>query len=640
MYTPLNPRVHGDGDNLDTIELNPYTSPGGQYVPPGTQYAPPSGPPPDSKNKDLKALFQSNHAPVKNWPIHSQQVARLTPLRTFIIFFDAILASAPLMFIVLAIIAARLDGKEVSDYGLHLRQVLLLSPTIFPVVFAALMGRCFKHIGLWRAERGISLGRLEQLVGCQSLFSALERQISLRAWSILGLLMTLIWLLSPLGGQSALRLLDQEKEFVHLTGTYNYLNPMASTGSFLEGASSMNSGRATFVSVFLASLLSSSKYQATPMDLWGNVKIPVYRSLSGDSEWKSVDHSHNVTYASLIGIPVAGIRSGKASYTLKARQWDIKCDSNQEKSVNDSAFGNMTATWKLNYTDGRCKSYPCHINLKSLDQSGNVSVAECAMMYGYFEAAINCNGTDCRADKMKLLDLFSDGYTQDHDDFTRRNMISNEMNYLPSVDNAGVGSAAARGSTNAEKWMADPLDFIGATGGNVDLYKLSPELLSERFTIVWNSFFQSTFATTVLGGNISKNLTELEKPILQLTFNATQAQIVNETKEVYKTNWRWFVALLVASIILQIAAYTGLVLKYITLAPDIIGYASSLTLLNPYIPTPTGGTTLHGLERAALLHDLQIRIGDVCGNEPVGAIAVAKADEGRVTRLDRRRWYI
>ena len=48
----------------------------------------------------------------------------------------------------------------------------------------------------------------------------------------------------------------------------------------------------------------------------------------------------------------------------------------------------------------------------------------------------------------------------------------------------------------------------------------------------------------------------------------------------------------------------------------------------------------HGLERASILHDLRIKIGDVCPNEPVGAIAVSLAGDGRVGRLDRNREYI
>jgi len=91
--------------------------------------------------------------------------------------------------------------------------------------------------------------------------------------------------------------------------------------------------------------------------------------------------------------------------------------------------------------------------------------------------------------------------------------------------------------------------------------------------------------------------------------------------------------------IILAAAYIGLVLNYITIAPDIIGYASSLAVMIPYLLTPTGGTTLNGLQRSALLHDLPVRIGDACPNDPVGAIAFAKNDVGRVARLDRKRRY-
>ncbi|KAF2264690.1 hypothetical protein CC78DRAFT_463206 [Lojkania enalia] len=629
-------------ENLENIELDPH-------VPSESiRYSPPTNPPPgaDSKRRNSKVPFQSDQPPVKHWPVHSTQVATLTPLRTFIIVFDALLASAPIMFIALALVAARIDGHDVSGYGIRLRQTLLLSPTIFPIIFAALMSRCFKHIGLYLAERGITLGRLEQLVGCQSLFSALERQISLRSWSILGLLMSLVWLLSPLGGQSALRLLDTEYKFIEATRVFNYLSPTAMQDSFLGGASMVNSGRSTFTAVFLAALLSSSKYQNTPMDLWGNVKLPAYRSLDNQTsdDWKLVDHTQDVTYASLIGVPVAGVQSrGSSSFHLKARQWDIICEANEQRSENDTNFGDMTATWKLNFTEGFCEGYPCGINLKSLDSTGeNFTVAECQLTYEYFEARIICNSTSCHTDAIKKLDLLSDGFTNDNDAYIRTTMIANGLRNLPTVDNIGVGSAAARGSTNMEKWMADPWDFIGATYENVDLYKLPASVLSERLAILWNTFFQSTYATTALGGNLPKNLTELSDNLgsPSLAFNETQGSIRSEASTIYKTNWPWFVVLLISSIILQIAAYAGLILKYLTLAPDIIGYASSLTLLNPYIPTPTGGTTLHGLERAALLYDLPIRIGDVCGNEPVGAIAVAKADDGLVTRLSRRRWYI
>lgn len=556
-----------------------------------------------------------------------------------------------------------MDGQPVSDYGNRLEETLLLSPTIFPLIFAALMGRFFRHLGVYLAERGTTLGRLEQLVGCQSVFTALERQITLRYWSVVGLFSVLVWLLSPVGGQSALRLLGQEDNSELTTSALRYLNPQLSTTSSLEGPSSMNSARASFTSIFLAALLSSSKYQDTPMDLWGNVKLPLYRDLSNSTsdQWKfyTGPHDNNATYSSLIGIPVAGVpSSGLSNFSIRTRQFDVNCDSNKmlsasPKDKNSSVWANVTSTWGLepdkSRGGGNIKSdYPRRFLSMSLvaDTSNhtNYSVASCGLTYNYLEARVNCNGTACEVNSMRKLDLFGDGYTKDNDAFVRGNIFFNLMVYLPRVDNNNVGSPSARGSSNAEKWMSDPTDFIGTRYSNVELYKLDLDVFSRRLTILWNTFHQSTFATIALGGALPQNLTQtgaITVPFgTNLTFNTTQADVLLPTSRVYKTNWKWLGALLFCSLILLAAAYAGLILKYITLAPDIIGYASSLTMLNPYVPTPTGGTTLHGLERAALLHDLPVRIGDVCANEPVGAIAFAKADNGRVARLTRRRWYI
>jgi hypothetical protein len=551
--------------------------------------------------------------------------------------------------------AARLDGKDVSEYGTKLSETLLMSPTIFPLIFAALMGRFFRHLGVYLAERGTTLGRLEQLIGCQSVFTALERQVTLRYWSVVGLFSVLVWLLSPVGGQAALRLLGKENKYVSSTTTLRYLDPLSTKDSVLEGASSLNSARASYTSIFLAALLSSSKYQDTSMDLWGNVKLPLYRSIENttSNEWKIVgDHHHNATYGSLIGVPTVGMPSeGYSSFNIKARQFDITCSSNERKSGerNNSLWANVTSTWGLvadPATKGR--DYPRPIfSLSLADESSkgsNYSVTACNVNYNYLEAKVNCNGTSCGVTSMRKLDLLTDGYTSDMDAFTRGNIIFNLLSNLPRVDNINVTSPSARGSTNAEKWMADPTNFIGARYDNVKLYQLDPDLYAQRLTILWNTFHQSTFATTAIGGALPKNL--MQTGLLtagfgsNVTFNGTQADIRQQMAVVYRTNWKWFVALLFSSLVLLAAAYAGLVLKYITLAPDIIGYASSLTMLNPYVPTPTGGTTLHGLERASLLHNLPVRIGDVCANEPVGAIAFAKADDGRVARLNRNRWYI
>lgn len=541
--------------------------------------------------------------------------------------------------------------------------MLLFTPTIFPLLFAALMGRFFRHLGIWLAERGTTLGRLEQLVGCQSVFLAVERQICLRNFSIVGICSILIWLLSPFGGQSALRVLRQEENYANVTRPLQYLSPLNIEKTTMAGASMANSGRSTFTPLFLAALLSSGGFETNSADLWGNVKMPSYRAIehSSSNDWKIVpDYNQtNVRWSSLIGIPVSAF-DGKAftlssmnHFKIRARQFDIQCSSNSRVEGDWTESVNVTAhsTWRMQAGTlpsddsgiAACSSYPCpFVSQSAAMQSENAtSVATCEYYYDYIEASIECIGSPCRATALRKLDMYADGYTEEWEPVLLGTVAANLMSTMTSVDTIGVTSATARGATVMEKWMFDPTNFIGAhMYDNVNLYELSEDVFAERLTILWNSFFQSTYAARALAGNLDKatSINITSEDMSAVLFNITDS-VVSQRRDVYRVRWKWFSVLLVCSLVLLAAAYAGLVLKYLSIAPDIIGYASSLTMLNPYVPTPKGGTTLHGLERTALLQGLPVRIGDVCPDDPVGAIALA-ADDGRVVGLNRRRWYI
>jgi hypothetical protein len=187
---------------------------------------------------------------------------------------------------------------------------------------------------------------------------------------------------------------------------------------------------------------------------------------------------------------------------------------------------------------------------------------------------------------MRNLALLDDVHTKDMDAFICSNYITNDMSTMPTVDKHNVGSAM-------KKWMTNPSDFIGARATTTwicgDFHRMSSgSALRSCIARSW----QFTYGTRALDGNLPENITETGRLIGEsygsnITFNATEANILRQTRPVYKTNWKWFTALLMCSTILLAAAYASLVLKYITLAPDIIAYASSLTLLNPYFPTPT-----------------------------------------------------
>jgi hypothetical protein len=63
-----------------------------------------------------------------------------------------------LLLAVFGIGALQLDGKPLSEYGSHIANAAKLGPTIFPIIFAAVVGRLMKFCALWRAENGTNLG--------------------------------------------------------------------------------------------------------------------------------------------------------------------------------------------------------------------------------------------------------------------------------------------------------------------------------------------------------------------------------------------------------------------------------------------------------------------------------------------------
>lgn len=141
-------------------------------------------------------------------------------LGTVVFIGDLLLTFAPCLFLILSFQALSVDGRPVSSSrGQILEQAARLGPTLFPIIFAAVVGRLMRTYALWRAERGASLGILEQLNGSQNLLAAFERAILLPGLGILSIGVVFLWALSPVGGQSALRVLGRGQSLTLNTTT-------------------------------------------------------------------------------------------------------------------------------------------------------------------------------------------------------------------------------------------------------------------------------------------------------------------------------------------------------------------------------------------------------------------------------------
>ncbi|KAG8674097.1 hypothetical protein FPOAC1_000060 [Fusarium poae] len=175
----------------------------------------------------------------------------------------------------------RLDKKETEKEEFHKwKNAITVIASIFPIVFASIVGRMVFESARWKLEKGTTLDLLEQLIGSRTVGSTFTTQINLGKFNILGLVLLLIWAFSPLGSQSVLRMLDSRLERVTTDSGVAYFSTDAvsqlasdlpNTPESGEGQA-ISSGymKAMFTSLFITSVASKSD----PMDLWGNVKIP------------------------------------------------------------------------------------------------------------------------------------------------------------------------------------------------------------------------------------------------------------------------------------------------------------------------------------------------------------------------------
>jgi hypothetical protein len=95
--------------------------------------------------------------------------------------------------------------------------------------------------------------------------------------------------------------------------------------------------------------------------------------------------------------------------------------------------------------------------------------------------------------------------------------------------------------------------------------------------------------------------------------------------EVYHCNYLWFALLMSSSVVLIMLGAIGSALGHLCHAPDMIGYVSSFTYNNPYMQVPAGGESLGAMERARLLRDMTVKIGDATVESDIGHVVFATA---------------
>jgi hypothetical protein len=173
---------------------------------------------------------------------------------------------------------------------------------------------------------------LEQLVGSRTLFLAVERSFLVRSRSFYTLVIPLLWGLSPLGGQSSLRILSRTEKDILSPTRVTYYNDTYWSGNIYDSSSGLNSAQQP-ESVYAACLLQSNETRMSSLDSWGNLKIPKLKSLKAYSsslpadQWTEVS-SEDTTYSSLVGLMLESPIQATGTTTrfpVEATYLDLDC---------------------------------------------------------------------------------------------------------------------------------------------------------------------------------------------------------------------------------------------------------------------------------------------------------------------------
>lgn len=124
----------------------------------------------------------------------------------------------------------------------------------------------------------------------------------------------------------------------------------------------------------------------------------------------------------------------------------------------------------------------------------------------------------------------------------------------------------------------------------------------------------------------------------QSRYTRVQAERTYQGDQVYLLSIAWVTCFVICTVILLVAGIVSVIVESITVAPDTLGYVSTVARNSRYLHMkPTSGA-MTGAERARKLADTKVMLQDVKANAGVGKIALGLKSE-KAVRLQYDRLY-
>lgn len=527
---------------------------------------------------------------------------------------------------------------------------------------------------------------MEHVIGSQSLVAAIGHAITLHSLNFLTLGLLVLWALSPLGGQSALRLVHETNSTSLDTRSVYYASLDAPSQfpeqPFNEDALNRVNG------VVSTALLTADTLESSSIDTWNHPKVPRLEALetaesNNDTtrEWYDVDRHANHSYASLTGVDVINLaQHGATNFTLPYEYMYFNCALSPHNNITSSepvqgvvqtSPNAMTQIKWLNelnnanqlesgglfptnatfatifggyrgffmYTKGTAIK-PEALIYGSKEIALSYYIFECSMKSVIVEANIICEGDSCEVNRLRRLNK-------------SRQDRSNATGLPWDVVNVGqwnkylIRNLAGVGGNQTQPMSGpNPVDtyLYGGTPwakNELGLWPMrnwtqlvkSPEnitALSHRMTRFINTFWDASRWPLAMTRNDPYAMTSLNAsgiPPAVLTMDSVEG-VVTRQIPIYKASVGWVICLVICSSVLLLLGIFSAFLSLCIVVPDIFDYVSSFTRDNPYVQAPHGGSGLDGAERARLLRKLPVQLGDVEPNKAESGYLTVRSVQG------------
>lgn len=299
--------------------------------------------------------------------------------------------------------------------------------TLFPVLFAAIVGRLMMQAARWKLEEGSTLGSLEQLLGSRTVGGAILTPFHLRSLNFLGVGLLLLWAFSPLGAQATLRMV--ELRVAPRTEPSSALYFDTRSTSRFQDLTAVSPSTALLVEVVMDQiatiynglLLAPMAIKNDTMDLWGNVKVPLFSSLERRTEtegWTDVPNG-DIQYSGLVGIPVVNITTGNTTFELESNYLELVCervkkyeDKTDMPKLNETALLRWPITTEMPIRNGTFQGWPVDREVGDVSRApwsiGVDRLVDKDWARGEFINAADDPTGELRRSKTNSLSLFQD----------------------------------------------------------------------------------------------------------------------------------------------------------------------------------------------------------------------------------------